>query len=205
MAQFTLIKYRSFFYILYLKLIFPKATITHYFFFFLILFSCLWSTPAIVSTPDNKSTHPVSALVMLLLSPGEAVSSPLLPTMPRSDHYDSSTPKDHRSSDRKAEGKLQSQLAEYTKSHSPRPQSTPIKVSDTIHYITTFVVSSTLFIMGSLHSNGDIVGYPWSEVREEARENRYIIKVSVCKDCGFKQCEVMTRSVPLIELQKQKF
>ena len=114
----------------------------------LILFSCLWSTPAIVSTPNNKSTHPVSALVMLLLSPGETVSSPLLPTMPRSDHYDSSTPKDHRFSDRKAEGKVQSQLAEFTRSHSPRPQSTPIKVSDTIHYITAFLLTITLFIGG---------------------------------------------------------
>lgn len=101
------------------------------------------STPAMASTPDNKSTRPVSAPVMSPLSPREATPSPLLPTLPRSDHHDSSTPKDHRSADRKAEGKAQSQPAEYTKSHSPRPESTPeIKVVDTVLYISTFVLGS---------------------------------------------------------------
>ncbi|XP_054462651.1 protein 4.1 isoform X2 [Anoplopoma fimbria] len=79
---------------------------------------------AMASTPDNKSTRPVSAPVMSPVSPGEATPSQLLPTLPRSDHH-RSTSKGHRSADRKAEVKAEGQPAEYTKSHSPRPESTP--------------------------------------------------------------------------------
>ncbi|XP_071355844.1 protein 4.1 isoform X5 [Trachinotus anak] len=80
---------------------------------------------AMASTPDNKSTRPVSAPVMSPVSPGEASPSPLLPTLRRSDHHDGCTPKGHRSADRKAEVKKESQPADYGKSHSPRPESTP--------------------------------------------------------------------------------
>ncbi|XP_070777916.1 protein 4.1 [Enoplosus armatus] len=80
---------------------------------------------AMASTPDNKSTRPVSAPVMSPVSPGEATPSPLLHTLPRSDQHDGSTPKGNRSGGRKAEVKVESQPAEYTKSHSPRPESTP--------------------------------------------------------------------------------
>ncbi|XP_039978273.1 protein 4.1 isoform X2 [Xiphias gladius] len=80
---------------------------------------------AMASTPDNKSTRPVSAPVMSPVSPGEASLSPLLPALPRSDHHDGCTTKGHSSADRKAEVKKEGQPAEYTKSHSPRPESTP--------------------------------------------------------------------------------
>ncbi|XP_034457044.1 protein 4.1 isoform X11 [Hippoglossus hippoglossus] len=80
---------------------------------------------AMASTPDNKSTRPVSAPVMSPVSPGEASPSPLLPTLHRSVHRDGYAPKSHRSADRKAEMKRESQSAEYTRSHSPRPESTP--------------------------------------------------------------------------------
>ncbi|XP_049457513.1 protein 4.1 isoform X10 [Epinephelus fuscoguttatus] len=76
---------------------------------------------AMASTPDNKSTRPVSAPVMSPVSPGEATPSPLLPTLARSNQRDGSTPKGHRSADRKTEVKAESQPAELTKSHSPRP------------------------------------------------------------------------------------
>ncbi|XP_075961838.1 protein 4.1 [Anarhichas minor] len=79
---------------------------------------------AMASTPDNKSTRPVSAPVMSPVSPGEAAPSPLLPTLLRSDHH-RSTPRGHRSADRKVEVKAEGQPAEYTKRHSPRPESTP--------------------------------------------------------------------------------
>ncbi|KAK9526391.1 hypothetical protein VZT92_015092 [Zoarces viviparus] len=79
---------------------------------------------AMASTPDNKSTRPVSAPVMSPVSPGEAAPSPLLPTLLRSDHH-RSTPRGHRSADRKGEVKAEGQPAEYTKRHSPRPESTP--------------------------------------------------------------------------------
>uniref|UniRef100_A0A8D3C030 Protein 4.1 n=1 Tax=Scophthalmus maximus TaxID=52904 RepID=A0A8D3C030_SCOMX len=66
---------------------------------------------AMASTPDNKSTRPVSAPVMSLVSPGEA------------------------------EVKKESQPAEYTRSHSPRPESTAeIKVVDNT---STSVLCST--------------------------------------------------------------
>lgn len=95
------------------------------------------STSAMASTPDNKSTRPVSAPVMSPVSPGEASLSPLLPALPRSDHHDGCTTKGHSSADRKAEVKKEGQPAEYTKSHSPRPESTPeIKVMDGCLYIT---------------------------------------------------------------------
>ncbi|XP_037650535.1 protein 4.1 isoform X11 [Sebastes umbrosus] len=80
---------------------------------------------AMASTPDNRSTRPVSAPVMSPVSPGEASPSPLLTTLHRSHHRDGSTPRGHRSAGRKAELKAESQQAEYTKSHSPRPESTP--------------------------------------------------------------------------------
>ena len=89
------------------------------------------------STPDNKSTRPVSAPVMSPVSPGEVTPSPLLPTLPRTDYHDGSTPRGRRSGDRKAEVKAASRAAESTKSHSPRPESTPeIKVVETLFYIT---------------------------------------------------------------------
>ncbi|KAM8840737.1 protein 4.1 isoform 4-T6 [Spinachia spinachia] len=75
---------------------------------------------AMASTPDNKSTRPVSAPIMSPVSPGEAAPSPLLPTLTRSDHH-RSTHRGHRSANRKAEV----QPAENTKSQSPRPESTP--------------------------------------------------------------------------------
>ncbi|XP_068560508.1 protein 4.1-like isoform X4 [Cebidichthys violaceus] len=79
---------------------------------------------AMASTPDNKSTRPVSAPVMSPVSPGEAAPSPLLPTLPRSDHHRSAL-RGHRSADRKVDVKAAGQPAEYTKSNSPRPESTP--------------------------------------------------------------------------------
>uniref|UniRef100_A0A8C9WZ85 Protein 4.1 n=1 Tax=Sander lucioperca TaxID=283035 RepID=A0A8C9WZ85_SANLU len=60
---------------------------------------------AMASTPDNKSTRPVSAPVMCAVSPGEGSPSPLLPALPRSNHHDGSTAKGQRSADRKAAGK----------------------------------------------------------------------------------------------------
>ncbi|KAI4817516.1 hypothetical protein KUCAC02_010907 [Chaenocephalus aceratus] len=78
---------------------------------------------AMASTPDNKSSRPVSAPVMSPVSPGDATSSPMLPPLLRSDHRDGSTPKGHRSAHRKAEGKGESQHTEHTKSH--RPECTP--------------------------------------------------------------------------------
>uniref|UniRef100_A0A8C5G1H5 Protein 4.1 n=1 Tax=Gouania willdenowi TaxID=441366 RepID=A0A8C5G1H5_GOUWI len=66
---------------------------------------------AMASTPDNKSSRPVSAPVMSPVSPGEAAPSPLLPGLLRSDnqhsstHQHSSTPKGQRYSDRKSDFK----------------------------------------------------------------------------------------------------
>ncbi|KAF3707826.1 Protein 4.1 [Channa argus] len=80
---------------------------------------------AMASTPDNRSTRPVSAPIMSPVSPGEATPSPLLPTLPRSDHRDGSMPRAHRSAERKAVKKAESQHAEPTKSQSPRPGATP--------------------------------------------------------------------------------
>ncbi|KAM4539683.1 protein 4.1 isoform 7-T8 [Odontesthes bonariensis] len=77
---------------------------------------------AIASTPDNKSSRPVSAPVMSPVSPGEASPSPLLSTLPCLDHNDGSTPRNQRSKDRKVEVK-----AECKKEHikTPKPGSTP--------------------------------------------------------------------------------
>ncbi|XP_074542344.1 protein 4.1 isoform X3 [Halichoeres trimaculatus] len=80
---------------------------------------------AMASTPDNKSTRPVSAPVMSPVSPGEATPSPLLPALCRSDHRDGSTPKGHRCADRKSAKKAESQPTKHGKSQSPRPESTP--------------------------------------------------------------------------------
>lgn len=76
------------------------------------------------------------------VSPGEATPSPLLASLRRSDHHDGPTPhRGRRSADRKAELKGESQPAEYTKSHSPRPESTPdIKVVDTFLYRSSRVL-----------------------------------------------------------------
>ncbi|XP_017286172.1 protein 4.1 isoform X2 [Kryptolebias marmoratus] len=79
---------------------------------------------AMVSTPDNKSSRPVSAPVMSPVSPGEATPSPLLSSLPRPDRHDGSTPKGHRHEDRKMELKKECR-PEYSKSHSPKPHFTP--------------------------------------------------------------------------------
>uniref|UniRef100_A0A672YK14 Protein 4.1 n=1 Tax=Sphaeramia orbicularis TaxID=375764 RepID=A0A672YK14_9TELE len=91
---------------------------------------------AMASTPDNRSTRPVSAPVMSPVSPGEVTPSPLLRSLHRADHHDGPTPKGRRS-DRKAELKAESRPADSTKGHSPRPESTPeIKVG--LNRICTF-------------------------------------------------------------------
>uniref|UniRef100_A0A3Q1ICU7 Protein 4.1 n=1 Tax=Anabas testudineus TaxID=64144 RepID=A0A3Q1ICU7_ANATE len=60
---------------------------------------------AMASTPDNKSTRPVSAPIMSPVSPGEATPSPLLPILHRTHPHHGCTPKGHRSADRKAQVK----------------------------------------------------------------------------------------------------
>lgn len=82
---------------------------------------------AMASTPDNKSSRPVSAPVMSPVSPGEATPSPLLPALRHlGDHHDSSTPKSRRSADRKQEIRADGRQADSPKStHSPRLDSTP--------------------------------------------------------------------------------
>ncbi|XP_037549035.1 protein 4.1 isoform X1 [Nematolebias whitei] len=77
---------------------------------------------AMASTPDNKSTRPVSAPVTTPVSPGEAAPSPMLSTLPRPDHHDGSTPKGQRHEDRKIDPKRECRL-EGTKSHSPKTPS----------------------------------------------------------------------------------
>ncbi|XP_047460577.1 protein 4.1 isoform X10 [Mugil cephalus] len=79
---------------------------------------------AMASTPDTKSTRPVSAPVMSPVSPGEVTSSPLLASLFRSDHHDWSTPKGHCYAHRKTEFKGECH-SEYIRSHSPKPESTP--------------------------------------------------------------------------------
>ncbi|XP_061520113.1 protein 4.1 isoform X4 [Phycodurus eques] len=80
---------------------------------------------AMASTPDNKSSRPVSAPIMSPLSPGENTPSPLLRTLHFVNRSNSPTPKFHRSADRKAEIKGRSRKTDSTKSQSPRPESTP--------------------------------------------------------------------------------
>lgn len=86
------------------------------------------SSTAMASTPDNRSTRPVSAPVMSPVSPGDVTPSPLLRSLHRSDRRGGSASKGRRS-DRKADLKAESRPADSTKGHSPRPESTPeIKV-----------------------------------------------------------------------------
>ncbi|XP_077403895.1 protein 4.1-like isoform X1 [Vanacampus margaritifer] len=80
---------------------------------------------AIASTPDNKSSRPVSAPIMSPLSPGENTPSPLLHTLHLANRSSSSTPKFQRSADRKTELKGHSRKSDSTKTQSPRPESTP--------------------------------------------------------------------------------
>ncbi|XP_077446221.1 protein 4.1 isoform X8 [Stigmatopora argus] len=80
---------------------------------------------AMASTPDNRASRPVSAPIMSPLSPGENTPSPLLHTLHFANRSNSSTPKLHRSTDRKAENKGHSRKTASTKTQSPRPESTP--------------------------------------------------------------------------------
>uniref|UniRef100_A0A1A7YAP2 Protein 4.1 n=1 Tax=Iconisemion striatum TaxID=60296 RepID=A0A1A7YAP2_9TELE len=79
---------------------------------------------AMATTPDNKSSRPVSAPVMSPVSLGDATPSPLLSTLHRADRHDGSTPRSHRHDDRKGELKTE-RKAEHNKSQNPKPQSTP--------------------------------------------------------------------------------
>ncbi|XP_061738182.1 protein 4.1 isoform X9 [Nerophis ophidion] len=74
---------------------------------------------AMASTPDNKSSRPVSAPIMSPVSPGDNTPSPLLHNLHLATCSNSSTPKFRRSVERKAE------LKGSTKSQSPKPESTP--------------------------------------------------------------------------------
>ncbi|XP_055013476.1 protein 4.1 isoform X2 [Boleophthalmus pectinirostris] len=81
---------------------------------------------AMASTPDNKSSRPVSAPVMSPVSPGEATPSPLLPALRHlNDQHDGSTPKSRRSADRKQEMRADGRQTDSPKSHSPRLDFTP--------------------------------------------------------------------------------
>ncbi|XP_072303911.1 protein 4.1 isoform X6 [Eucyclogobius newberryi] len=81
---------------------------------------------AMASTPDNKSSRPVSAPVMSPVSPGEATPSPLLPALRHLiDHHDGSTPKSRRSADRRQEIRADSRQSDSPRSHSPRLDFTP--------------------------------------------------------------------------------
>ncbi|XP_062343121.1 protein 4.1 isoform X12 [Osmerus eperlanus] len=78
---------------------------------------------AMASTPD-KNTRPVSAPIMTPVSPVEAAPSPVTSALPRGgERRQASTPTRRRS--RSAERKAESRVAGSTKTHSPRPESTP--------------------------------------------------------------------------------
>uniref|UniRef100_A0A8D3CD92 Protein 4.1 n=1 Tax=Scophthalmus maximus TaxID=52904 RepID=A0A8D3CD92_SCOMX len=85
---------------------------------------------AMASTPDNKSTRPVSAPVMSLVSPGEASPSPLLAALTRSDHHDGSTPRSRRSTDRKDVDKTQTEIMRHHTSISELKRSFMESVPD---------------------------------------------------------------------------
>nr|XP_057902421.1 protein 4.1 isoform X6 [Doryrhamphus excisus] len=74
---------------------------------------------AMASTPDNKSSRPVSAPIMSPVSPGENTPSPLLHNLHLATRSNSSTPKFHRSVDRKSD------IKGSAKNQSPKPESTP--------------------------------------------------------------------------------
>ncbi|XP_019206482.1 protein 4.1 isoform X14 [Oreochromis niloticus] len=101
---------------------------------------------AMVSTPDNKSSRPVSAPVMSPVSPGEATPSPLLPTLPRSDHHDVSTPRGHRYSSRKAELKAECLTTDSVKSHSPKSTPEIKKRSKKLEGETIYIRHSNLML-----------------------------------------------------------
>uniref|UniRef100_A0A4W5PIY0 Protein 4.1 n=1 Tax=Hucho hucho TaxID=62062 RepID=A0A4W5PIY0_9TELE len=67
---------------------------------------------AMVSTPD-KSTRPVSAPIMSPISPGDVAPSPVTSGLPRAERKT------------KEEAKVESRVAEVSKTQSSRPQSTP--------------------------------------------------------------------------------
>ncbi|XP_042068911.1 protein 4.1 isoform X6 [Haplochromis burtoni] len=101
---------------------------------------------AMVSTPDNKSSRPVSAPVMSPVSPGEATPSPLLPTLPRSDHHDVSTPRGHRYSSRKAELQAQCLTTDSVKSHSAKSTPEIKKRSKKLEGETIYIRHSNLML-----------------------------------------------------------
>ncbi|XP_013763206.1 protein 4.1 isoform X8 [Pundamilia nyererei] len=101
---------------------------------------------AMVSTPDNKSSRPVSAPVMSPVSPGEATPSPLLPTLPRSDHHDVSTPRGHRYSSRKAELLAQCLTSDSVKSHSAKSTPEIKKRSKKLEGETIYIRHSNLML-----------------------------------------------------------
>ncbi|XP_078810816.1 protein 4.1 isoform X7 [Oryzias latipes] len=74
---------------------------------------------AMASTPDNKSSRPVSAPLMSPVSPGEAAPSPLLPALLRANQNEGSTPRSQRSTDRRGDRKTECRL-ENAKSQSPK-------------------------------------------------------------------------------------
>uniref|UniRef100_A0AAQ4R4N8 Protein 4.1 n=1 Tax=Gasterosteus aculeatus aculeatus TaxID=481459 RepID=A0AAQ4R4N8_GASAC len=159
---------------------------------------------AMASTPDNKSSRPVSAPIMSPVSPGEAAPSPLLPTLTRSDHH-RSTHRGHRSANRKAEA----QPAEDTKSHSPRPESTPqMKVVDGPHTVTVNDVFLpdlgmpliTLIIFSSLSHCSSLTWYAlfWCHARPSTYSH---VSLGV-KDLDKTQTGIMRHHTSISELKR---
>uniref|UniRef100_A0A3Q0R7U6 Protein 4.1 n=1 Tax=Amphilophus citrinellus TaxID=61819 RepID=A0A3Q0R7U6_AMPCI len=101
---------------------------------------------AMASTPDNRSSRPVSAPVMSPVSPGEASPSPLLPTLLHSHHHDGSTPRGHRHADRKAELKAECLPADCAKSHTGANEEGQHKRAKKLEGETIYIRHSNLML-----------------------------------------------------------
>uniref|UniRef100_A0A3Q4M4X4 Protein 4.1 n=1 Tax=Neolamprologus brichardi TaxID=32507 RepID=A0A3Q4M4X4_NEOBR len=148
---------------------------------------------AMVSTPDNKSSRPVSAPVMSPVSPGEATPSPLLPTLPRSHHHDVSTPRGHRYSSRKAELQAECLKTDSVKSHSAK--STPeIKVGITCETFKPVVMLNQCFPFSSS---------PQKRSKKLEGETIYIRHSNLMlEDLDKTQTEIMRHHTSISELKR---
>ncbi|XP_062343113.1 protein 4.1 isoform X5 [Osmerus eperlanus] len=141
---------------------------------------------AMASTPD-KNTRPVSAPIMTPVSPVEAAPSPVTSALPRGgERRQASTPTRRRS--RSAERKAESRVAGSTKTHSPRPESTPD--------IKTVARRERRHAPAVTATNGE------RERKQSPRDRTSTEMVRVRKDLDKTQTEIMRHHTSISELKR---
>ncbi|KAM9416246.1 protein 4.1-like isoform 1-T1 [Salvelinus alpinus] len=152
---------------------------------------------AMVSTPD-KSTRPVSAPIMSPVSPGVVAPSHVTSGLPCGERREASTPtvRQSRSAERKTkeEAKVESRVAEVSKTQSSRPQSTPEFKREGARRSRHHAPAVTTTTNGTERER--------KSQQHSSRERTHTETVRVRKDLDQTQAEIMRHHTSISELKR---